>query len=293
MKIEIFKNNWSVSDVASNPDKIFVFGDNNARVGRGGQAIIRDLPNSVGIRTKKEPSDKLVAYYKDSEYDQNTKNILSDILEIKSIAIAGSTIVMSKGGYGNGLAKLKEKAPNTFKFLCDSLKEHFNFDNENGNRYYKVPSNSEITTAPYVSIDSSNKDILTPINNSFFIKKYLSSNINTIYDLFRLYHKVSFTSRNTYNPGQVLILSFNSPSNYIVCRVSCSYPISDISDKNWSVFEGFDNSFISSISDRDYIQTHVQFICTLDDTGNMIFKDDIFGGIDKPKVDINKKKLKK
>ena len=64
MKIEIFKGDWTINDVKKNPNKLFIFGDNNARLGKGGQAIIRDLPNVMGIRTKKGPSRKAAAYYK-------------------------------------------------------------------------------------------------------------------------------------------------------------------------------------------------------------------------------------
>ena len=71
MKIEIYNGDWKVDYINNNPNKIFVFCDNNARIGKVGQSIIRDLSNSMGIRTKKGPSNKSVSFYKDSEYEKN------------------------------------------------------------------------------------------------------------------------------------------------------------------------------------------------------------------------------
>ena len=120
MKIEIYNGDWKVDYINNNPNKIFVFCDNNARIGKVGQSIIRDLSNSMGIRTKKGPSNKSVSFYKDSEYEKNCKNILEDILDIKEESLKGSTIVFSDVGYGGLLSSLNKKAPKTFKYLFNS-----------------------------------------------------------------------------------------------------------------------------------------------------------------------------
>ena len=303
MKIEIFKGNWTLDDVENNLDKIFVFGDNNARIGKGGQAIIRNLPNTIGIRTKKGPSKKPAAFYKDSEFELNSKNILEDILEIKKEALDGSTIVFSDGGYGTGLASLKKKAPKTFEYLCLQLKEHFNFNNENGKKWHKIPGHNDITNGIYINLDKDNKDILQPINNSFFKPELLKSGLNTIYDLIKTENKVAFTSSKEYKNNDVLIFTF-SGNDYLVCRVVDSFEISLVmNDYKWYSFEGFDKSFsiagpeavLNTTQDGYKYQTHFQFICVLDDKGNMVFKNDIFGGEDRPSVDIeniDKKKVK-
>jgi hypothetical protein len=45
---------WYTPDLMElNPDTVFVFGDNARRIGKGGQAIIRDYPNALGIATKR------------------------------------------------------------------------------------------------------------------------------------------------------------------------------------------------------------------------------------------------
>jgi len=288
MKIEIFKGDWTIDDVKNNPNKLFIFGDNNARLGKGGQAIIRDLPNVIGIRTKKGPSRKAAAYYKDSEFSQNSKNILEDILEIKKEAMDGMTIVFSEGGYGTGLADLKNRAPKTFEYLCQQLRDHFNFNNETGKTWHKVPGHQEITSGTYFDFDgkAGEKFILKPTNNSFFKPEYLENNLNTNFDLIKNDKKVAFSSKLKFENGQILILTFNGIKDYLVCRVIDSYDIELVmKDYQWHSFEGYDKSF--NISGPETLinykyQTHFQFVCTLDQSGKMVFRDDIF--TDKKKV---------
>lgn len=277
MKIEIFKGNWTINDVKNNPDKIFVFGDNNARIGKGGQAIIRDLPNTIGIRTKKGPSTKPAAYYKDSEFEQNAKNILEDILELKKEAMDGMTIVFSDGGYGTGLADLEKKSPETFNFLCFQLREHFNFNNKTGKMWYKVPGYDEITLGTYIDFDK-DTSIVKPVNNSYFRGEFLERSITTTYDLIKTGNKIAFTSDKSYKNGDVLIFTFNGKKDYLVCVVVDSYDVSLVlHDYQWYSFEGYDKSFnISGPEISSKYQTHFQFICILGVDGKMTFKDDIF-----------------
>ena len=75
MEIIIFDGFWTVSDVKMAPDYLFIFGDNDIQKGKGGQAIIRDEPNTFGIPTKKQPNNNLNSFYYDVEYDQNIKKI--------------------------------------------------------------------------------------------------------------------------------------------------------------------------------------------------------------------------
>ena len=288
MKIEIFKGDWTIDDVKKNPNKLFIFGDNNARLGKGGQAIIRDLPNVMGIRTKKGPSRKSAAYYKDSEFKQNSENILEDILEIKKEAMDGMTIVLSEGGYGTGLASLKNKAPKTFEYLCQQLRDHFNFNNETGKVWHKVPGHQEITTGTYFDFDgkAGEKFILKPTNNSFFKPEYLENNLNTNFDLIKNDKKVAFSSKLKFENGQILIFTFNGIKDYLVCRVIDSYDIELVmKDYQWHSFEGYDKSFSiagpETLTNYKY-QTHFQFVCTLDPSGKMVFRDDAF--TDKKKV---------
>ena len=60
--IQVFKGFWSIEDVIKSPNKIFIYGDNDLRTGLGGQAIIRNESNTLGIRTKKKPTHEKDAF---------------------------------------------------------------------------------------------------------------------------------------------------------------------------------------------------------------------------------------
>lgn len=51
-----------------NKNHIFVFGDNDMRVGCGGAAALRHCPNTYGFVTKKKPSNRDEDYYTQEEY---------------------------------------------------------------------------------------------------------------------------------------------------------------------------------------------------------------------------------
>ena len=116
--------------VKANPDKIFVFGDNDIREGLGGQAKeMRGESNAIGIVTKKSPQTTDDAYYTDDEFDLNKTKINIDIKNVMGEIKKGKTVVFPSNGIGTGLAKLKEKAPKTFKFLQASIKALENYCN--------------------------------------------------------------------------------------------------------------------------------------------------------------------
>jgi adenosyl cobinamide kinase/adenosyl cobinamide phosphate guanylyltransferase len=127
---------YSVADVQANPDKIYVFGDNLQRTGTGGQAVIRNNSNAMGIVTKLKPTMNDDAFMSDNEIDMNRQNIDNDIAKIKA---TGKVVVLPKDGFGTGLAKLKEKAPQTYAYLKQRLLEEFGFDNDTGNILAPAP----------------------------------------------------------------------------------------------------------------------------------------------------------
>ena len=73
MQYRIMKMRWiSREFVRANRDRIFLFGDNLAGKGFGGQAAaMRGEPNCVGIPTKKFPSNRDDAFFTDLEFEQN------------------------------------------------------------------------------------------------------------------------------------------------------------------------------------------------------------------------------
>lgn len=119
---------YTVETLRSNADKVYIFGDNNIRKGKGGQAIIRDEPNALGIRTKLLPNNSDAAFMTDESYNENIIKIDEDI---QAILDSGKEVVFPEDGIGTGLAKLAEKAPKTFEYLNTKLSEQFDFNNGN------------------------------------------------------------------------------------------------------------------------------------------------------------------
>ena len=122
-KIVIFKGYWTISDVKKNSNALFVYGDNDVHIGKGGQAIIRDLPNTIGIPTKKYPSNKPSSFYTDSEYISNIVRITDAINKIIDRSIKYKYVVLPEDGFGTGLAQLPTKAPRTFAFLVNAIED--------------------------------------------------------------------------------------------------------------------------------------------------------------------------
>ena len=52
-------------------------------------------------------------------------------------------------------------------------------------KWYKIPGHDEITSGVYVSLDNTNKDILQPVNNSYFKPEFLERGLNTTFDLIK------------------------------------------------------------------------------------------------------------
>lgn len=121
---------YSDTDLKNNLNKIYIFGDNMQRVGTGGQAQIRNNPNAFGIVTKIKPTMNSDAFMSDKDLEKNKQIIDSDILKIKA---QNKTVVFPKNGLGTGLAKLKEKAPQTYEYLKQKLLQEFGFNNDTGN----------------------------------------------------------------------------------------------------------------------------------------------------------------
>lgn len=117
--VTIFRGFWTVRDLTSNPRALFVFGDNDIRRGKGGQAVIRGQPNAVGLTTKKYPDDTPESFFDDDEYDENVVKISDDIADILKEFVKSKydTLVIPQQGLGTGLSDLPKRAPETFAFL--------------------------------------------------------------------------------------------------------------------------------------------------------------------------------
>jgi hypothetical protein len=123
-KIIIQNKFYTIPDVRKHSDYLYIFGDNDVGIGKGGQAIIRDETNAIGIPTKKEPNNRESAFYTDLELEENKKKIHLAIMKVLKEFMKSkyTTLVIPGGGLGTGLSRLPEKAPKTFKYLEDKIK---------------------------------------------------------------------------------------------------------------------------------------------------------------------------
>lgn len=109
-------------DVKANREKVFLFGDNLEQVGMGGQAgAMRGEPNAIGIPTKKTPSGDEAAFFTDAEIEENCNAIEDALQELTWNAL--DTVVIPLDGLGTGLAELDKRAPLTFAYLEQRLKD--------------------------------------------------------------------------------------------------------------------------------------------------------------------------
>jgi len=110
------------AEVKANSDILYLFGDNLRRTGLGGQAKeMRYEPNTIGIVTKKYPSNSESSFMTDDEFADNRVRIAEDIQKVKDAWATGKYKSITIPLIGIGLAKLPEKAPSTYQFLIEQL----------------------------------------------------------------------------------------------------------------------------------------------------------------------------
>lgn len=95
------------------PDTLFVFGDNLARHGMGGQAKeMRGEDNAVGLPTKCSPYQ----YMDDGDLPTVMAVAANDIDKLRRHLRAGGKVIWPSAGIGTGLADLEYRAPSIAKF---------------------------------------------------------------------------------------------------------------------------------------------------------------------------------
>ena len=116
-RIVVWPRYHTVADARKNPNHIFLFGDNDRRTGKRGQAVIRGEPNAFGIRTKHKPATSASSYFSDERYEKNVKMMKDDFVKAIEAVSWNGTLVLPRDGLGTGLADLPNKAPQTFAWL--------------------------------------------------------------------------------------------------------------------------------------------------------------------------------
>lgn len=119
----IFQHRIYRIDLRFNPDVLYVFGDNVARAGLGGQAgEMRGEPNAVGVATKWTPAMSESAFFNDAEYDDISKIIDIDFAPLFKAALNRKTIILPSDGLGTGLSEMPVRCPKLYKLVCDNIK---------------------------------------------------------------------------------------------------------------------------------------------------------------------------
>lgn len=114
---------YTREEIAANRDTYYVFGDNMARYGRGGQAAAcRGLPNTIGVPTKWLPSNEEHAFFRDEDFANGPQAAIDEAFEhIERLLRDGATVVFPADGLGTGLADLPHRAPETHAYICDAI----------------------------------------------------------------------------------------------------------------------------------------------------------------------------
>jgi hypothetical protein len=110
--------------IRANPKTLYVFGDNMARTGLGGQAReCRGEPNAVGIPTKWRPTMDNAAFFRDSDLPKVTPRIQQAFRRLAAHLAEGGTVVWPSDGVGTGLARLPQCAPTIHAYInrCRNL----------------------------------------------------------------------------------------------------------------------------------------------------------------------------
>lgn len=112
------------TDMQAHPERLYVFGDNMQRWGKGGQAEeMRGEPNAIGIVTKKEPRRYDAAYMTDAEFEKNVAAMKVDFEKVWAALRAGKEVVFPTAAIGGDRAQLETRAPRTYAALQGFLKE--------------------------------------------------------------------------------------------------------------------------------------------------------------------------
>ena len=126
---------FSVEDCLANPNKLYIFGDNLLGVGKGGQAVIRDCPNTYGVPTKIMPNMKNHAFFSDNyEEVQETKDCLFTLHLYHRSGVFYSTccfrtrlpiLVFPSNGLGTGLSQMPTRSPKLYKLMNNLIYKYF------------------------------------------------------------------------------------------------------------------------------------------------------------------------
>lgn len=107
-------------DLRANRAILYCFGDNEARVGFGGQAAeMRDEPNAIGIATLVAPG----VFWNEDNFTHQAAVLDGDFVPVFCSLSSGGIVVFPADGVGTGLADLERKSPTTFAYLQTKIEQ--------------------------------------------------------------------------------------------------------------------------------------------------------------------------
>ena len=110
----IFQKRIYREDLKANPQITYVFGDNEMRVGLGGQAAeMRGEANAHGVATLRATGQ----FWSDNDHARQCAILDHDFSKLFDLAKDKFYIVLPSDGIGTGLAHLGQRAPKTFQYL--------------------------------------------------------------------------------------------------------------------------------------------------------------------------------
>ena len=116
-----FVDHFTREEIRAHPAWLFVFGDNYARAGFGGQPKeARGEPNSAGLATKRAPSWDESAFLTDEDYDEWKLLNRAAFDRIEAHLAAGGVVIWPVG-IGLGRANLQSRAPKILQEIHDWL----------------------------------------------------------------------------------------------------------------------------------------------------------------------------
>jgi len=128
-RAQITDKKYTAGLLRAEPDALFVFGDNMQRTGKGGQAIIRDEPNAIGVPTKHAPNKISASYFGRPENEQEEKAAIDAAFDkILEAVKSGKRVYFPAGGLGTGLAEMDKRAPALLAHINNRIQEILNFD---------------------------------------------------------------------------------------------------------------------------------------------------------------------
>jgi hypothetical protein len=108
--------------IANRDTRVYVFGDNMARSGLGGQAAsMRGEPNAIGIPTKWLPSMSTAAFFCDEDFTKpEVRSAIDGAFEKIIFSLEnGKDVVIPVVGIGTGFAQLPWKAPKIYDYITN------------------------------------------------------------------------------------------------------------------------------------------------------------------------------